>query len=199
MDPVSLSLMSIGSTSVALRRLAKKMEAERPHPAEFVSSRGGNKPRASILRALSDATIRPRRILPPVSAHLIARLSRFAADNGLFVGANVALDTVIAVTDDELATAALAKRRVDLLICDLQGAPVCGVELAPRGGPDFSDHLTVRAFTQAGIPLISLPEDCDWETAVVALDAAFNGGATDGQTAAVELPDPGQDRAIAAE
>ena len=163
MDPLSLCLLSISSSSVAIRRICAAMARERSAPADYLAERIGDRARTSPLQELAAATVRPRRLVPEESAPMLYRLSRFALTHDLMVCGQVALEALFEIGGGARGAEALRGRRIDIVLCDREGVPLCGIELtAAGGGPSFRDHLRAQTFRQGFLQLLALPADADW-------------------------------------
>ena len=185
MDPISASLLSISSTGYAVRKLAKAIEAAqaRDHAA-LAPSRLDGQP-SDLLRsltALKGASLRVRRLIPEGAEALAADVARFAARHGLTVSYQVGLAAVVEAETDA-ARAALAERRVDLLLSTPEGAPVAGIDIVDRAGPCHRDRVRQRAFAGAGLPLVRAAPSEPW----AAVEARLHDLAED---APADAPEP---------
>ncbi|MGB3406660.1 MAG: hypothetical protein WBA67_04135 [Jannaschia sp.] len=160
MEPVTLLLMSLGPTRFAIRRIASSIEsAGHPAPVDFVDHIHDRECRASGLRALSQAVVRPRRLMRADAVRTVASLNQMAAAEGLMVSAQVSLAALFDTGGDPHAKAALEGRTVDLLLSTADGVPICGIDITSGEGPAFRDHISARAFRKAGLALTSIRAD----------------------------------------
>ncbi len=161
MEPISLSLMAIGATGVALRRATRPPESI----VEFPSPRLHATPRSAILAALGRCRLVPRKLATPGGGTLALSLSRFVARHGLQLSIQTSLATLFDARGDEadIVDGALRQRWAEFVICDLTGTPLCGVETVGRRADDRCDPVRREAFARASLPLVVLNARAGWE------------------------------------
>ena len=161
MEPMSLSLMALSASSMAIRRATATPEITLEFPAHRIDAQ----PRASVLSALA-AGLRKRKLFAPRQSDMLHALARFAASQGLRIDMQVSLAGLFETGDDDLSpvASALRQRRIDVVISDMEGMPLCGVELPAGRGPAHRDAVRRRAFAAAELPLLTLYDDSGWQT-----------------------------------
>ncbi|UWQ21343.1 DUF2726 domain-containing protein [Jannaschia sp. W003] len=180
MDPIMLSLLSIGASGMVIRRCLSRAKARAadggrttaavaPDPLDRGREEGT---RVSALRSLSRTGLRVRSLVRPEAEPVLAKFQRIANSENLLLGTQVSLGALFAPEEGSASAAAaaadavLAGRRVDVVLSTASGTPLCGVEIAPARGegaaPGFRDHVRARAFAAAGLPLATVPADADW-------------------------------------
>lgn len=192
MEPVSFLLMSLGPTRMAIRGIAASMENAAPTTTVEYEARCKPQPRKEPgLRALSEATLRPRRLMRRDTAGMVDLLNRIASAEGLMVSAQVALSALFDTSGNKAAARALEGRAIDLLLSTADGVPICGIDVVETEGPAFRDHTAVRAFHKAGLPLVAIPADASLETVSAKLCQALGlGPAQPPEAAAAVQPAP---------
>lgn len=186
MEPVTLSLMALSASGMALRRATDPSRVV----IEFPAHRIDVQPRASVLSALA-AGLRKRKLFAPRQRDMLHALARFAATQGLRIDMQVSLAGLFETGDDDLSpvASALRQRRIDVVFSDMEGTPLCGVELPAGRGPAHRDAVRRRAFAAADLPLMTLYDDKCWDQCRVALMDVLGGGldAADDELPAEEL------------
>ena len=161
MEPISLSLIAISATSVALRRAS----ANDANIVEFPSHRLDPEPRSSILATLGKCRLVPRKLVEPGRGTLALSLARFVAVHGLQLSIQTSLAALFDAQGEgkKAVNTSLRQRRAEFVICDAEGTPLCGIETAGRPTDGRRDPVRRKAFAQAGLPLVVLHANADWE------------------------------------
>ncbi len=161
MEPISLSLIAIGATGMALRRASREEDV-----VEFPPQRADAEAHASILSRLARCRLVPRKLTEPGRRSLALSLARFVAVHGLQLNMQTSLAALFESQgkDSSAIDVALRERRAEFVICDALGTPICGIET--QGRPSAAgtiDSVQRQAFDQAGVPLVILRAQADWE------------------------------------
>ena len=159
MDPASLSLIAISASGVALRRYAELSNNEIP---EFPGHRIDGRPRQSVIVRLKETKVTLRPLIDAGREAIAKRLARFASVRGLRLNAQVSLAALFSVEDAPDVEAELRRRRVDFVIADDAGLPVCGVTVVRGRGPSYRDSVCHQAFAAAGLPLVTMSLAASW-------------------------------------
>lgn len=162
MEPISISLMALSASSVAIRHIGNEMSGA--NVLEFPVHRLDSKPRSTVLAALSSCIVKPRKLVEAGAKALADRLQGFATIHNLRLNAQVSLAALFDLEGEDTSAVAtsLRQRRAEFVITAPDGTLLCGIELARRGKPGYSDAVRRRAFAQAGVPLVVLHTDADW-------------------------------------
>ncbi|MEM8851256.1 MAG: DUF2726 domain-containing protein [Pseudomonadota bacterium] len=159
MEPISMSLVAIGASSMALRRATRDDPNMLPFETEGLAAAG-----AALMGALSGCSLRPRPVVASGNRSMALQLARFASANGLQLNAQVSLD---ALFDAEgrtarFVSASLRQRRIDFALTDDNGTPVCGIEIVTAAHPGRGDSTRRVAFRKAGLPIVTLNAEDGW-------------------------------------
>ena len=157
MEPLSLSLLAISASGLAASRSATRTMIV----ADFPALRLEPTPRTSVLSTLA-AGLRTRRLFRPSQSDMLHALARFAATEGLRIDMQVSLAALFEDPNEGAVASALRQRRVDVVISDMDGMPLCGVELPAGRGPAHRDAVRRMAFDGAQLPLLTLLDHSDW-------------------------------------
>ncbi|MEM7489149.1 MAG: hypothetical protein AAF390_08490 [Pseudomonadota bacterium] len=152
MEPVSLSLVAIGASSMALRRATRDDPNMLPFETEGLAAAG-----AALMGALSGGRFAPRPVARPASRSISLQLARFAAAQDLHLNASLP----VGGTDDDPARRvadALRDQRIDFALTDRDGTPVCGIEVVTAARPSRCDD----ALRATGLPVVTLDADAAW-------------------------------------
>lgn len=190
MEPVSMSLMAISATGMALRR-ATADEGE-DNTIAFPSARLDHDRammRSSMLDRIAACTLSTRGLFTSEAQVLADRLGRFAVSHGVSVHAQVALSAIFEAEDDPAVATSLRQRRADFVVASAEGTVLCGVEVDAGNGPTYRDAARRQAFARAGVPYLVMPVDVAWPVNRARLMAAL-GMETDApaQTEAPQTP-----------
>lgn len=164
MEPLSISLLALSASGLAICRAT----ADGDTIIEFPAHRVDPAPRASILSTLA-AGLKMRKLFAPGQAEMLHALARFAAAEGLRIDMQVSLAALFDGGEEGAVASALRQRRVDVVISDMDGTPLCGVELPAGRGPAHRDAVRRMAFDGAGLPLLTLHDHSDWKACRMAL------------------------------
>ena len=170
MDPAGLSLLALSASSVALRRYNELSKGEIP---AFPGHRIDGRPREGIIVRLKRARPRVRSLIDAGRERVARKLHRFAAASGMRLHTQVALSAVICVEGDPEVAAALRWRKVDFLIADETGLPLCGIAVVQGTGPAYRDSVCHAAFRAAGLPMVTLSTCAEWDDIRAKLVAAL--------------------------
>ncbi|WP_298434306.1 hypothetical protein [uncultured Jannaschia sp.] len=171
MDPTGLSLMAISATSIALRRYSDMSRDDVP---AFPAHRIDGPPRASAIERLRMSGLRIRSLVDVGRQAISRRLGRFAAGLGLELHAQVSLAGIIEAPGDPAVEAILRGRRLDYVLSDEYGLPLCGIALVSGPGPAYRDSVCQHALALVGLPLVTVSVRADWAETRARLTAALN-------------------------
>ncbi|SDY63894.1 Protein of unknown function [Jannaschia faecimaris] len=156
MEPISMSLLAISSCGLAACRSVRDDGV-----IDFPAHRVDASPRTSVLATLA-AGLKKRKLFAPGQSDMLHALARFAASQGLRIDMQVSLSALFDDDEDRDVASALRQRRVDVVISDMDGTPLCGVELPAGRGPAYRDAVRRMAFDGAKLPLLTLHDYADW-------------------------------------
>ncbi|MEM7640946.1 MAG: DUF2726 domain-containing protein [Pseudomonadota bacterium] len=159
MEPISMSLVAIGASSMALRRATRDDPNILPFETEGLAAAG-----AALMGALSGCSLRPRPVVAPGNRSMALQLARFAATNRLQLNAQVSLDALFDADGRtaRFVSASLRQRRIDFALTDADGNPVCGIEIETAARPGRGDSTRRAAFRKAGLPIVTLKAEEGW-------------------------------------
>lgn len=171
MEPIGMSLIALSTCGMALRRATAEPSEPKQFPAHRVTA-----PRASLLSALAASTLRARPLVDEGTRAMAGAISRFAALRGMRVDAQVSLAALLVPEGDAAPAVAtsLRQRRIDFVLSRTDGTPLCGIEIVAGDGPTYRDAVRHKAFTLAGLPLITLNRSADWVVNRDRLEAIVN-------------------------
>ncbi|MEM9797484.1 MAG: hypothetical protein AAF919_13410 [Pseudomonadota bacterium] len=173
MEPISLSLMAISACSVAIRRIDAAQRAERDASTARAPKPGVH---ALVMNAVSQKNLeRFAKTADPIGLRgfLVSDAPRHDVATVLDLPLQECFD--IDGPNSVLLKRALTARRVDAMICDPDGMPLCGLQLPPTDASFETDPIRNRVFRDAGLPLLVLPEDCTWHDALERVTRALDG------------------------
>lgn len=168
MEPISMSLLAISASGLAASRAIGDDGV-----VDFPAHRIDPKPRASVLAMLA-AGLKKRKLFGPAQAEMLHALARFAAGQGLRIDMQVSLAALFDGGEEGAVASALRQRRVDVVISDMDGTPLCGVELPAGRGPAHRDAVRRMAFDGADLPLLTIHDHADWMKCRAALTDVLN-------------------------
>lgn len=173
-DPFSLSLLSLGVSSLAIRRIVQAVET-REAEAKAVDSRTALA-RKLLLHAIAETALRDGR---GEYAEVMVVLSGLIATEEyaeLTLDTNVSLEKVFELEGDKIdeVSSILSRRHVEAVIYDKLGMPVAALcEPKGKAGPP---PLIRRLFKLTNLPIVSIPAELDWRETMSTVEEAFGLG-----------------------
>lgn len=169
-DPFSLSLLSLGVTSIALRRAKASMNAQTAEPETLPTQALARK---LMMHALAEASLRTEQQDPGDPAALAKTLALQPDYAGLTVELDVPLHTVFELEGERLdrIESILARRRVEAIIYDADGVPLCAL-CSPKSSKGPVPIIS-KLFAMTGVPLVTVPRGLNWREGMTLIDAAF--------------------------
>jgi hypothetical protein len=173
-DPFSLSLLSLGISSMAIRRIVQV--AEEQSALLDLNTDGSALARKLLLHAIAETSLRQGSGTYVQTLQILSELIELPEYAGLHIDTNVRLDKVFELEGDEIedVISILSRRKVEAVIYDAAGMPVAAL-CQPQGeaGPP---PLIRRLFTMTGLPIVFMPVDVDWREGMCFVERAFGLG-----------------------
>ncbi|MEM8825059.1 MAG: DUF2726 domain-containing protein [Pseudomonadota bacterium] len=159
MEPVSMSLVAIGASSMALRRATRDNPNMLPFETEGLAAAG-----AALMGALSGCSLRPRSVIPSGGQSMALQLARFASIHNVHLNAQVSLGALFEAEGRtaRFVSSSLRQRRIDFALTDNDGQPLCGIEIVTAAQPGRVDTARRAAFRKAGLPIVTLDAEDGW-------------------------------------
>lgn len=184
MDPFSLSLLSLGVSSMAIRRIVQAMELAE-ETAEAGTKLGiTGLARKLLIHAVAETSVRRGQGVNSDPATTIAELAQLDDYKGLIVDRDVPLSVLFEVEGDEIdeSVSLLSRRKIDAVIYDCTGAALAAL-CQPRRRTD-PPPLVRHLFRITGLPLVCVPASVDWQDGLNRVNGAFGVPVSEGAKAA---------------